>query len=376
MFEIIMPLYQQDVPLTGSKRAVCKNISKAALVNPTEASSSQADDYIIFIHGVATRFTCEQPNNYADKLFKKIENIINPHEKIKNRISPPNNLKPIPLYWGNVNDKPQNQLRDKLKDKQSCWQQLWFKNLRETTLLQFVGDAAAYINRKNSSEVIEQLNQQMRDNGLDKARAGDRLHLVTHSWGTIILFDILFAERWNDENMPGYESAMAIRKRFYGIDPEPEKGVSLASIHTMGSPIAFFSLLDVVKGEEQAKGKMELTQNQARQSASLDITPQLQYLLNNLSKNLSGGNKLLWRNYIHPGDPVAWPLNPLIYSLVDGLSKIVDMQDILTNINWLESLMLPFSQTPLALVLDAESAHTKYWDNVQIAQEIAKIIQQ
>ncbi|OKH30532.1 hypothetical protein NIES2101_42305 [Calothrix sp. HK-06] len=321
-------------------------------------------EYILFIHGVATRFTREQPN-YANKLIEEITKVIGNS----------NNLKTISLYWGDVDKKPENQLLAKLEDNQSCWQQLWFKKLRATTLLQFVGDAVAYISRKIGSEVVETLNQQMIESGLDRANAGERLHLVTHSWGTVILFDILFAARWTDEKIPGYESAMAIRKRFYGIEPCPEEGISLASIHTMGSPIALFSLLDAVQGEEQAKGESELTQNQARQSANLDITPKLQYLLDNLSKNLNG-NKLPWRNYIHPGDPVAWPLNPLIYSLIDGLTKIVDMQDVLTRINFLESLMLPFSQTPLALMLDADTAHSKYWNSTQVAREIAKTIQQ
>jgi len=41
--------------------------------------------------------------------------------------------------------------------------------------------------------------------GLKNAQPNDRLHLVTHSWGTVILFDLLFASRWDDEKVPGHD---------------------------------------------------------------------------------------------------------------------------------------------------------------------------
>ena len=34
-----------------------------------------------------------------------------------------------------------------------------------------------------------------------KVLEGDRLHLVTHSWGTVILFDVMFAPRWDDTDL-------------------------------------------------------------------------------------------------------------------------------------------------------------------------------
>jgi hypothetical protein len=321
-----------------------------------------ATDYLLFIHGVNTRYERQQPD-YANELSRLIKSSIDKSYEIK----------PIPLYWGYVNKESETRLLTNLKDTQGCWQQLWFQNFRETTILQFVGDAALYISRTVGSKVVESLNRQMRENGLDGEHSQDRLHLITHSWGTVILFDILFAARWNDVNIPGYKSAMEIRQRFLGVEPNPNQGIKLASIHTMGSPIALYSLLDVVPGEDLAQGKPELTQMQASRTATHDITPRLEKYLTDVGKKAQG--KLPWRNYIHPADPVAFPLNPLMYSLVDGNKKYVDLQDIITKLNFFDRVMLPVSQTPISLLLGGQ-AHDSYLKSPEVAQEIVSTIKQ
>lgn len=322
-----------------------------------------ASDYILFIHGVNTRDRREQPT-YANQLIRLINGLIGDSY----------NLKPIPLYWGDVNIQSEQDLMYKVAHADGCWHQLWFQNTRKNTILHFMGDAALYISRSVGSKIVEALNIQIQD-GLEGASKGDRLHLVTHSWGTFILFDILFAARWNDTTIPGHESAMAIRRCFDGLEPNPEEGVRLASIHTMASPIAIFSLLDIVKGENQALGFPELTENQAEQRASHDITPKLKQLVANLSYK-EDSNKLPWRNYLHPADPVAWPLDPLIYSLVDGLKRDIEIKDVISKLSFLESLMRPFNQTALPMLLYGGQAHESYLNSVQVAQEIVLTIQQ
>ncbi|ARV62290.1 hypothetical protein BZZ01_29965 [Nostocales cyanobacterium HT-58-2] len=321
-------------------------------------------DYVLFIHGVNTRSEREQPD-YADKLIYLIKKAVDKSYTIKT----------IPLYWGDLNKPVEQNLLHKLQNQDGCWEKLWFKEFRQTTLLQFAGDAASYISRTVGSNVVEHLNQQMIECGLDMAGSKDRLHLVTHSWGTVILFDVLFAERWNDQNIRGYKSVQEIRSRFYGVEPNLQQGIRLSSIHTMGSPIALFSLLDVVKGEEQSTGVQELTVTQARQRATHDITPKLEGLLKNLGKKLNG-DKLPWRNYIHPGDPVAWPLNPLIYSLVDGLSEYVKVEDVLTQLEGFDYVSQLFSQTPLALLLNGGNAHGSYFTSTDVAQKIVESIKE
>lgn len=322
-----------------------------------------ATDYVLFIHGVNTRSERENPK-YADELFELMGKNVDKSEE----------LKKIPLYWGAVNKEGEEKLLCKLKSQDGCWQQLWFKQFRQTTLLQFAGDAASYISRTVGSKVVEKLNQDMLK-GLENAGSQDRLHLVTHSWGTVILFDVLFAERWNDPNIEAYQSVQEIRSRFYGVEPNAQQGIRVSSIHTMGSPIALFSLLDVVKGEKQAAGVLELTELQAPRRATHDIIPQLEALVNNLCQNLNG-NKLPWRNYIHPGDPVAWPLNPLMYSLVDGLSQCVNVEDVITELKGFDYLNLLFSQTPLALLLNGGHAHGSYFTSTKVAQKIVESIKE
>lgn len=325
-----------------------------------------ATDYVLFIHGVNTRSERENPE-YADKLFDLIqENCDKSHE-----------LKSIPLYWGGVNKNAEEELLNKLKSQDDCWQKLWFKQFRETTLLQFAGDAALYISRTVGSKVVKKLYEDMKKKGLHNAGSQDRLHLVTHSWGTVILFDVLFAERWNDEKIEGHEYVRDIRSYFYGVEPHAKDGIRVSSIHTMGSPIALFSLLDVVKGEKQAAGVPELTENQARQYATHDITPNLKELLKNLCKILNENKlpKLPWRNYIHPGDPVAWPLDPLMCSLIDGLSQCIDVKDVVTQLEGFDYLTQLISQTPLALLLNGGHAHGSYLTSTKVAQNIAQSIQ-
>lgn len=322
-----------------------------------------ATDYLLFIHGVNTREQREQ-RTYANLLIGHIKKLIDN----------PNNLKPIPLYWGDVGSESEKNLISKVAIPGSSWDKLWFQDTRQSTILQFMGDAALYISRSVGSKIVEALRKQIED-GLKNVSQGDRLHLVTHSWGTFILFDILFAARWDDTNIDGYASAMEIRKCFYGLQPNPEEGIRIASIHTMGSPIAIFSLLDIVKGENQARGLLELTENQAEQRATHDITPKLKQLVANLGEK-EDSNKLPWQNYLHPADPIAWPLDPLIYSLVDGLQRNIEIKDIISKLSFLESLMLPFSKEALVMLLYGGQAHGSYFDSVQVAQEIVQTIQQ
>ncbi|MCV3215875.1 hypothetical protein OGM63_20585 [Plectonema radiosum NIES-515] len=322
-----------------------------------------ATDHILFIHGVNTREQREQPT-YPNQLIGHIKKLIDD----------PNNLKTIPLYWGDVNIESEQYLMSKVARPGSRWHELWFQNTRQNTILHFMGDAALYISRSVGSKIVEKLKEQVRK-GLENASQSDRLHLVSHSWGTFILFDILFAARWKDSNILGHDSAMAIRGCFRGLEPNPDEGIRIASIHTMASPIAIFSLLDIVKGEDQAKGFSELTEKQAEQRASHDITPNLKQLVAN-SRDKPDSNKLPWLNYLHPADPIAWPLDPLIYSLVDGLKRNIEVQDIIIKLSFVESLMQPFSQTALVMLLYGGQAHESYLHSVQVAQKIVLTIQQ
>ncbi len=313
-------------------------------------------EYILFIHGVNTREQREQPA-YASDLISRINNHIDPSQTIKS----------VPLYWGNVNTDAENQLLATFKAS-PLWNQMWFREFREKQLLQFAGDAALYISRYIGAKVISQMKQQAVE-GLKDYQPNDRLHLVTHSWGTVILFDLLFASRWDSQDVPGHDDVMAIRDVIYGIsgaDSNPRKGIQLASINTMGSPIAIFSLTDVNPGKNDPESTPST-------SSSHDITPKLQQLLENLQQ-VRQGKKLPWRNFIHPGDPIAYPLSELMSSLVDGDKKYLDLQDIITHEPGLTNLLTKqISQTALAL-LHGGDAHGSYWQSEEVAKEIVETI--
>jgi len=325
--------------------------------------ASNYTDYIVFIHGVNTRQNSTDPD-YAKKLITLLEN------EVKHN-SPELNIKSIPLYWGDVNKDAEKELLGKL-NQSPTWQNMWFKNMREQQIMQFAGDAALYISRQKGSRIVDKLKEQAVE-GLGNRPSEARLHLVTHSWGTVILFDILFASRWEDPNIPAYESVQGIRRQIYGMSPQPEQGIRLASIHTMGSPISLFSLLDVTQGEDQAQGKSE---SKYPNSSSHDITPKLEKFLEELGKS-NRGMKLPWNNFMHPGDPIAYPLESVIYSLVDGKRKYLNIQDVLIPTSGFSNFLFQqVSQSPLPLLLNGGNAHGSYWESQTVAQKIAETIKQ
>ena len=316
-----------------------------------------ATDYILFNHGVNTRETRPQPS-YADPLFNLIQRYYhNPQGRA---------LKKIALYWGDVNEDEEQDLL-KTYRASAIWQKLWFLQFREQQLLQFVGDAALYISRSCGASVADALEKQAAAELQGYGSRDDRLHIVTHSMGTIILFDMLFSARWDPVDAPGHDSVAAIRSGLFGVSPNPGQGIRLGSISTMGSPIGFFSLMDVNQSMEDARDA------NGNIISTHDITPRLEKLLDSLFKE--SGKKLPWYNFLHPGDPIAYPLEKLLPKLVDGKSQYIDIQDILTHLTTLSDLVAePFSQTLVALLHGGE-AHNSYWQSDLVAQQIAQVIE-
>jgi len=315
-----------------------------------------ATDYLLFVHGVHTR-SKDMKAKYADELFARIKS---------GNSSPSRSLEKIVVYWGDINEEQEGQLRTAYQNSR-LWKRFWFRKFRETVVLQFVGDAALYLSRYVGSQVADRIKDQALE-GLSNASEGDRLHLVTHSMGTVILFDILFSHRWDDPNIPGHKSVNAIRSVIFGIPPNPMQGIKLGSITTMGSPIAIFSLMDVNQSMQEARNA------QGRVISTHDITPQLEQFLSSLHQVVNA--KLPWQNFAHPGDPIAYPLATLLPSLVDGESRYLDIKDMLIHpADPRDFLLEPFRQTLLALVRGG-AAHRSYWHSQQVAQKLAQTIQQ
>lgn len=313
-------------------------------------------DYVLFIHGVNTR----NENSFrqdAKYLFDRIQ------ASVKN---PSRNLKPIYLFWGNVSEEATSLLLEGLQASPK-WSDFWFQKLRTQQILPFVGDAALYLSRRISANLVRQISDQaLQQIGLtlDELKSpptsgklqGDRIHLVTHSWGTVILFDILFAPRWEAAEVEPEtrQNIENIRTGFFGLGFQEEKqfGIPVGSIHTMGSPISLFSLINSAGGR------------------SFNLTPKLKELLESIYAQRRS-KPLPWRNYAHPGDPIAYPLSGLLPILLEGAQDTVQIEDIVIPGNF---LMKPFSQTMLPLI-NGGDAHGSYWKSKEVATAIAQAIQ-
>jgi len=302
-------------------------------------------DYILFVHGVNTRDK-DGFIHSANNLFKAVQPLVK---------SPSRNLKPAFFFWGDLNLQPQMYLHKGLTQS-PAWADLSFKDFRTEQILPFVGDAALYLSRHVGCQFVKRLQAfaqaQFRD-----VQPGDRLHLVTHSWGTVILFDILFAGRWTDERLEPdiRESVQRIRNGLFGLPPTPANGMPLASIHTMGSPLALFSLINL---STFADGE-----------SSHDLTSRLRELLENLHQQR--GEALPWYNYLHHSDPIAYPLAGILPTILNGHSQYVSAEDILTRKS--NRFLTPFNQSFLSIITGG-SAHQSYWESDIVAQGIARTL--
>lgn len=318
-------------------------------------------DHIIFIHGVNTREAGVEPT-YADALIKQLY-------RKNEELNAPLDLNMIPLYWGDVNKADEAALLQ-IYQQSPLWKKMNFTNVRSNQLLQFTGDAALYISRFAGIKVIERLRLQtiagLQQNGRPGPQPGDHIHLVTHSMGTVILFDALFSARWDPEKTADYQGVEEIREAIFGLTAQPEQGLSLCSIHTMGSPISIFSLIMIKNGN----GVMDSIPN------THDITPRLQQLLTALHAILK--RKLPWRNYIHPDDPVAYPLEDLLYTMIDPQQELLEINDVLTQEpGFFDPLLNTQTIGEIAeIALFGGNAHSSYWTNELVASKIFETIQQ
>lgn len=308
-----------------------------------------ATDYILFVHGVKTRQK-QVFINSAQSLCQSIQRSIGTSRTVK----------PIYFFWGDLNQAAQRELLDGF-EKSSKWKDYWFREFRTSQILEFVGDAALYLSRHVGTQVV----RRFRDEALaplQGAHEDDRLHIVTHSFGTVILFDLLFAGRWDDPILDQSPSTQGIRQvvdeirnALFGLPPNPRSGVPIASLHTMGSPISLFSLLSVT--------------NIGRGGSSHDLSPRLKDFLGRLHSLKK--KPIPWCNFAHPGDPIAYPLEGVLSLLLDENVQYVQIQDVITDKG--NPVNLPFSQT-LAPILWGGDAHLSYWKNDVVCRKISEVI--
>ncbi|MGG6238017.1 hypothetical protein ACQ4N7_05200 [Nodosilinea sp. AN01ver1] len=300
-----------------------------------------ATDYVLVVHGVKHR-RADEFNRMVEALLQRVGQTIGLNGRT---------IKPIPIFWGDLNVQPQATLRQGLEASPQ-WRKLWMTDFRVSEVIEFAGDAALYLSRHVGAQVVQRF-QQMALPALQSAQPDDRLHLVTHSLGSVILFDLLFAARWDDPSLDNDASTRQtrqivkqLRNALFGLGQTPGQGLPIASVHTLGSPIALFSLLSVTG------------------DSTHDLTKDLRSLLQTLYHQ-RGKKSLPWYNYMHPGDPLAYPLQGLMPHLMGNAQLYVHLKDVIT-----EHRGLPITVGRLPLLWGGD-AHGSYWKSDTVVKTLA-----
>jgi hypothetical protein len=249
-------------------------------------------DYIVYVHGVA--------NRDKEATFRSYSCLHHSIEKKSNC----SDIRWVPLFWGDIALAAEEAV-NKGMQRNPCWVQMKMTEFRNNNLFPFVEDAAVYLNLAIGQQIIKSLIAQAKKY-LPLTPAGgfnlsndDRIHFVTHSWGTVILFDFLFSERWT-----GDPDVDQLRGFIFGMAPQAAQGAHVASMTTMGSPIAPLSLL--------------FDNKRVPPSTSIYATMPPDLLANfRAMRTFLGANNhkpIAWTNWINPADVIAYPLAQLIDS--------------------------------------------------------------
>lgn len=271
---------------------------------------------IFFIHGVATRNI-----KYADPL----------KTAIKQRLLAQNQTPPTfySCFWGNALsdvEKMWNWVDQDLRSLQQEDPKIdindWFRyrGIREGFLSEFIGDMFTYLHPRRGAEIRRTIAQQLIQFIKDNPQETD-LHIISHSLGTVILWDVLFSERFGQG-----DPAFFIRGLIRNLSNEPKSvQVYLKSITTMGSPILFFNTM------------LGTNPDNAKEFAK---------------RNSDQGLK--WLNIIQASDLIAYPLQSMF-----GLEAIdaLQVQDEYIKTDDIASTVGAVTGIPI----DAGSSHSKYW---------------
>lgn len=288
---------------------------------------------VFLIHGVAT-----QDAGYGDQFKRKVkENLTN-----KNVASPVFYLN----FWGhtfkNKTDQLFNWVRadvkdlsDKCKELRGSEKDIYrYQEAREDFIAKFFGDFLTYLNVSTGAairrEILSQFQNFIKSHPEDKEIA-----IVSHSLGTIVLWDLLFAK-----DLPEDDPAHEFREFFNSN----KFALKLCGIVTMGSPLLF----------------MRLRQN-------IDFS-YVDDFVETSNKNL------IWLNIVHASDLIAYPLgNAIEHDKSDNYFLFTD-QFLWMHANGAESGALRFGQAHAGMALAMADAHGGYWSNDVVADLMASLV--
>ncbi len=277
---------------------------------------------VFFLHGVATKNA-----GYS----KQLEALIK-EEFIKRD-------QPLPLFyasfWGNVlNQTGQiwNWIHQDLQDLKKTHSQVDVKDIfryqefRQDFISEFFGDILTYFNTERGRKIRELIAQQLHDL-IRISPQDDELHIITHSLGSVILWDVLFSEEFKSDD-PAYEIRSIINS---GNHPNGIQKTYVKSITTMGSPVLFFNMMLNIKLDK------------------------IRVLVDKYQTN-----PLRWVNIIHSSDIIAYPLQASLN--VESLPNLFFRDKyIWADANFAERGARTFGQAHAAMALGVADAHGYYW---------------
>lgn len=284
---------------------------------------------VFFVHGVATRDV-----KYADTLKTLIR------EQCLARKQPApysyssfwgNALSDVSRMWHQIH---QSLHEFKAENPQSDLQEIFrYQAFREGLFSEFVGDMFTYLNQQRGYEIRKLIAQQLIAFIKEHPQETD-LHIVAHSLGSVILWDVLFSNRFQAK-----DPALYIRSLIHGFDSSQNRKVRLKSITTMGSPILFFNTMLGID------------------PATVSAFAQKQE------------NPLRWLNVLHASDIIAYPLKASL-PVEPAYCQIHDVH-ISTDVNLPGKIARVAGQMELAMALEVGTAHTGYWNCSSTAQFVA-----
>ncbi len=199
-----------------------------------------------------------------------------------------------------------------------------YQKFREGFLSKFVGDFFTYLNPERGAQIRKLIAQQLYD-FLKKNPNENDLHIIAHSLGTVILWDVLFSERFSHK-----DPAFYIRSMIHGLsDANAPRKVYLKSITTMASPILFMNTMLDVRCEK------------------------IKEFANTYHKEA-----LRWINLIHSSDIIAYPLKASL-NLNSSVNLSFKDEYISTDANLAEKAARTVNENA-ALALGVADAHDWY----------------
>lgn len=203
-----------------------------------------------------------------------------------------------------------------------------YRQRREQLISGFFNDIFTYLNTDRGKEVRRIIAVQFLS-FLTEAPVAEDLHIVAHSLGSVILWDILFSEQF----APG-DPAFYIRNGIKGLSAGGQgRKVKLRSVTTMGCPQLFFN---------QALG---IHPDTVKRFADRYVATPLR-----------------WINLIHASDVFAYPLKASLE--LDNTQ--LDFRDVYLG----ERNLLKRSLGDVTMAFGVVSDHSSYWRSQRVAQVV------